>query len=368
MQVPVVDSNRKPLMPTSPVRARKLIKSGEATPFFSNGVFCIRLNREPSDRKTQTVVVGVDPGSKREGYCVRSEKHDFLNVDADAKDYVGKKVQARRDLRKHRRKRKTPCRARRKHNSRGRMRRSRKDRIPTGVRSRWEEKLRVLDWLSKLYPTTHIIVEDIRAPSLKGQRLYNKIFNPLETGKNWFYDQIKKREWILSTIRGYDTSRIRHSLNLSKMRDKRKENFYSHCVDAWVLAWTVVGGKHPQHENILRLIPLMKIRRQLHYVNYIKGGIRHVRGGTNKGSYKHGTLINAKGCLWYIQGIKKTKVFTIVRMKDHFRTTITPKKVTRVLRPLNWYYKFISGGESKHEGTKITTTPYLASPSTIQSE
>jgi hypothetical protein len=67
MLVPVVDRNQNPLMPTTPSRARRWIKSGKATPFWKKGVFCVRLNVEPSDRQTQPVAVGVDPNSKKEG-------------------------------------------------------------------------------------------------------------------------------------------------------------------------------------------------------------------------------------------------------------------------------------------------------------
>ena len=59
MLVPVVDSNNKPLMPTSPSRARRMIKSREATFFFKKGIFCIRLNREPSARNVQEIVIDV---------------------------------------------------------------------------------------------------------------------------------------------------------------------------------------------------------------------------------------------------------------------------------------------------------------------
>lgn len=42
-----------------------LIKSKEATPFWNKGIFCIRLNYVPKRVYKQDVVVGVDPGSKR---------------------------------------------------------------------------------------------------------------------------------------------------------------------------------------------------------------------------------------------------------------------------------------------------------------
>ena len=86
LRVPVKALDGDPLMPCCPKRARKLIERREATPYWSHGVFCIRLNREPSARNKQAVVVGVDPGSKREGFSARSAAHDLLNVDADAKD------------------------------------------------------------------------------------------------------------------------------------------------------------------------------------------------------------------------------------------------------------------------------------------
>ena len=56
------------LMPTTPTRAGMMIKCGDATPYWDHGVFCIRLNREPSKRFKQEIVVGVDPGSKKEGF------------------------------------------------------------------------------------------------------------------------------------------------------------------------------------------------------------------------------------------------------------------------------------------------------------
>ena len=73
LYVPVVDSNGKPLMPTRPSRAKRMVQSGEATPFWKNGIWCIRLNREPSGRYKQEVALGIDPGSKKEGYTVKSE-------------------------------------------------------------------------------------------------------------------------------------------------------------------------------------------------------------------------------------------------------------------------------------------------------
>ncbi len=55
--VPVVDQAQHPLMPTTPARARRWIKSGKATAFWKGGLFCVRLNVEPSAREEQPLAV-----------------------------------------------------------------------------------------------------------------------------------------------------------------------------------------------------------------------------------------------------------------------------------------------------------------------
>ena len=78
MFVPIKTKDGQQLMPMHAARARKLVKRGEATPYWDNGIYCIRLNKAPSNSETQAIVVGVDPGSKKEGFTVKSEAHTYL--------------------------------------------------------------------------------------------------------------------------------------------------------------------------------------------------------------------------------------------------------------------------------------------------
>ena len=142
MFVPVVDRNHKPLMPTTPSRARRWIKRGEATPFWDRGIFCVRLNREPSDTKTQPIAVGIDPGSKKEGLTVKSASHTYLNINADAVTFVKEAKADQLASRRARRQRKTPCRQPRCNRARGG--------IPPSTKARWQWKLRLLNWLRRL--------------------------------------------------------------------------------------------------------------------------------------------------------------------------------------------------------------------------
>ena len=271
--VPVKSKEDKRLMPTTETRAAMMIKSGQATPYWDNGIFCIRLNYQ-SKEWTQEICVGVDPGSKKEGFTVKSESHTYLNVQADAHTHTAKKVKNRRELRRGRRSRKCPNRKNRTN------RLANKERIPAGTRARWDWKLRILNWLDKLYPVTHICVEDIKASPWEGAKKWNQSFSPLEVGKNWFYGEVEKM-WQLLTIQGYETKSIRDSLGLKKSSDKTAKSFETHCVDSWCLAYHVIGGE-PTVDNtdIFCISPLQIKRRQLHRQLPQKGGKRPRFGGT----------------------------------------------------------------------------------------
>ena len=300
MFVPVKTQDGQQLMPMHAARARKLVKRGEATPYSDNGIYCIRLNKEPSDRETQEIVAGVDPGSKKEGFTVKSESHTYLNVQADAHDQVGKKVEKRRELRRGRRSRKCPNRKKKNHNL------SNRDRIPAGTRARWDWKLRILDWLSKIYPITHVCVEDIKARTMERAKKWNQSFSPLEVGKQGFYREIEKR-WQLLTLQGWETKEIRDRLGLKKSSKKLSETFEAHCVDSWCLAYHTVGGRDiPDNTNIFCIASIPIRRRELHRQNPQKGGKRPRYGGTTLNGLVKNTLVkHAKYGLTRISGFSK---------------------------------------------------------------
>jgi hypothetical protein len=112
--VPVVSTTGKPLMPCPPARARELVRKGKALRRFKAGIFYIQLTQR-EEGELQKLALGVDPGSKKEGFCVKSEKHTYLNLQSSAVTWVKEKVKRRRELGRGRRFRKTPCRKNRTH-------------------------------------------------------------------------------------------------------------------------------------------------------------------------------------------------------------------------------------------------------------
>ena len=347
MFVPVKTKDGQVLMPMHPARARKLIERGEATPYWDNGVYCIRLNKEPSDRETQEIAVGVDPGSKKEGFTVKSEKETYLNVQADAHNKVGKKVAKKSQLRRGRRSRKCP-------NRKNRMNRlANKERIPAGTRARWDWKLRILNWLSKLYPITHVCVEDIKARSKQYQRKWNQSFSPLEVGKNWFYSEIQKK-WELLTLQGFETKELRDSLGLKKSSNKMSESFDAHCVDSWCLAYYTIGGEPiVDNTSVFCILPIPIQRRNLHREVPKKGGIRTRYGGTTMYGLVKNTLVkHIKYGLCRISGFQKGKVSltNLVGKRLIVATKITDCKI---LTRLNFIYKPIVSAQPKIEQNEL---------------
>ena len=333
MFVPVKSKDGKPLMPTHPNKAAMLIKKGLATPYWSNGVFCIRLNYEPTTRHKQEICVGVDPGSKKEGFTVKSEAHTYLNVQADAHSKVGKKIEKRRILRRGRRSRKCPNRKEKKQNL------SHRDRIPAGTRARWDWKLRILDWLSKLYPIRHVCVEDIKARTIQHAKKWNRSFSPLEVGKQWFYREIEKR-WHLRTLQGWETKEIRDSLGLKKSSKKLSETFEAHCVDSWCLAYHTVGGVDiPNNTHIFCISPIPISRRQLHRQNPQKGGKRPRYGGTTSNGLVKNTLVkHVEYGLTRISGFAKTGI-ALYSLEGKRLTQNAKIQDCRLLTQLNFNYR-----------------------------
>jgi hypothetical protein len=293
--VPVVDSSQIPLMPTTSKRAAKWIKSGKATPFWKRGIFCVRLNVEPSARNYQPVACGIDPGSKMEGYTISSANYQYLNIQAKTVDWVSKHIETRRNMRRSRRYRKTPCRQPRWN------RLVNKIRLTPSTKARWQWKLRIVSWLSKIYPITVFVVEDIKATSWGGK--WGKTFSPLQVGKDWFYSQLQKiapRE----LLQGHETAELRNQLGLKKSKNKIAEIFSAHCVDSFTLAYSAVGGEtKPSNQDLLIVTPLRLHRRQLNRLEHASGHIRSRYGGTMSAGFKRGSIVNhPKWGLTYVGG------------------------------------------------------------------
>jgi len=282
--VPVISSTGTPLMPCRPAYARALIKSGRAQRRWSKGIFAIKM-LDRAEGVVQQIVVGIDPGSKREGMTIQSKQHTYLNVLSDAVTWVGDRVEVKRNMRRARRFRKTPCRTNKSN------RNINCKRLPPSTKSRWQAKLRIINFLRKLYPISDYVVEDIKAKTLKGGKRWNTSFSPLEVGKAWFYNKVSKLGNLILK-RGYETFEKRNQLDLKKSKEKMAETFDTHNVDSWVLASFVTGKNFVDNKGMFRMIPLQLHRRCLHRLEPGIGGVRSSYGGTMSMGLKRGSVVD----------------------------------------------------------------------------
>jgi hypothetical protein len=325
--VPVISSTGKPLMPCHAARARELVRKGRAVRRFRKGFFYIQL-LDRSDGNVQPVACGQDLGSKWEGITVKDKKRTFLNLHADAVTHVKEAVTVRREMRRARRYRKTPCRRPRFNRSIGG--------IPPSVRARWGWKLRIAHFLMGLYPISTFVVEDVKAGTRNGDRKWNASFSPIETGKAWFYSELSKLAPV-ALVLGYETARMREELGLRKLSRKDEETFWSHCVDSWALATYAVGGSVPDNIQIVRMSPLRFRRRSLHLRQPAKGGTRRRHGGTVSLGLKRGTqVLHPCFGFCYVGGHMRGRL-SLHSMHDGGRLTKCARlEELTVLSPCSW--------------------------------
>jgi hypothetical protein len=273
-------------MPCTPAKARHLFTSGKARPKWNKlGLFCVQLcyDQQPDQ---QPLVVGVDPGSKFEGFSVVGRVETVVNLMVEAPDHVKKAVEVRRTMRRTRRSRKW------RRPKRFDNRLHRKKRIPPSTRSRWAAKARIVAQLKKVLPLTDAVVEDVQAVTRPGQnRKWNASFSPVQVGKAQLSQLLEELGLVVHTREGWQTKELREQYGLKKTTSKHKQSFESHAVDAWVLAADVCSAEKPPCLRLWYVVPVRWHRRQLHRLQAAKGGERKPYGGTRSLGLRRGTLV-----------------------------------------------------------------------------
>jgi RRXRR protein len=311
-------------MPCTPVKARMLLKQKKAKPKRNKlGLFYIQLcyEQEPDN---QQLIVGIDPGSKFEGYSVVGTKETVLNLMAEAPTHVKSAVETRRTMRRARRFRKWRRPKRFKNRLNG------KKRIPPSTRSRWEAKARIVTQLCKILPLVIAVLEDIQAPTKGKATRWNHSFSPLQVGKMHLYRLLHGMGLHMELRQGWQTAQLRDQYGLKKTSKKEKQAFDSHAVDAWVLAASISGAKQPTSTRLWYVTSVRQHRRQLHRFQASRGGERKPYGGTRSLGLKRGTLVkHAKYGLCSVGGYDaRKKTISLHAYRTNKRLTQGAKPAT----------------------------------------
>ncbi len=334
MRVPVIDKNNRPLMPTTPARARKWIESGFAVKRWSDGgQFYVQLVREPSGHATQDIVIGIDPGKKYSGIGIQSAKFTLYATHlvlpfATVRDRMDARRLMRRGRRGRRINRKVPF-HQRSHRQK-RFGNRHRGKLAPSIRANRQLELRIVSELCKIYPIVEIRYEYVRADvDLSSGRLSAKSgtgFSPVMVGQLWMLKQLEQLAPVVK-IAGYQTASTRNYLGLSKNKtEKSKAQFNTHAIDGVAIAashfveyrkycnlrergadWfgSVVITRAPFF--VIRRPPYS--RRQLHLMVPGAGGIRRKYGGsTTRHGLRKGDLVNSPKGIGYVSGDTQRQV------------------------------------------------------------
>lgn len=169
MRVYVLNMRGEPLMPTTPRKARILLRDNKAK-VVRREPFTIQLKYATGENK-QDITLGVDAGSKTIGLSTSTEKEELFSSEVGLRNDIVDLLSTRRQFRRARRGRKRRYRPARFNN-----RRRGKGWLAPSIRQKIDTHLSVVERVHKILPITKIVaevaafdVQKIKNPDIKGK-------------------------------------------------------------------------------------------------------------------------------------------------------------------------------------------------------
>lgn len=154
MFVYVLNKSGEALMPTSPAKARHLLRDGKAV-VAKRIPFTIQLTHQTNTRG-QDITLGVDTGSKYIGLSATTESTVLFEANVELRNDIVELLSTRRECRRTRRNRKTRY---RKAKFLNRVKTKRNGWLAPSIRQKIDTHLKVVADIHKILPITKIIVE-----------------------------------------------------------------------------------------------------------------------------------------------------------------------------------------------------------------
>ena len=289
----VIGKEGEPMTPTTPARARKLLRDGVARITWSKfSTFGIQMLVE-TRLETQDTALGVDNGTKFEGYSVIVGVENLINIKLDLPDKkkIVRKLKERRTLRRARRFRNCRRRPSRFDN------RERKGFLAPSQAVVVNSRLKVIRELFCMYPINYIGFEDVRFNHAKHR--WGANFSTVEIGKARIYTFFESRGAEVFKYPGYRTQDLRKRYGYRKTAIKNADKFTAHCSDSLTLAADVLIGEFVEPGPFLVFNDKYRsVRRKLYDTQPARGGIKE--------PYSHGTVLGLRKGL--IVGLPKGRI------------------------------------------------------------
>jgi len=155
-KVYVQDKNGKPLDPTNPARARKLLAKNRAK-VVQRKPFTIKiLDRKKENSYTKDVTLGIDAGYKKVGFSAVNEDEELISGVLELRTDISKKLEQKANYRRNRRHRNTRYRQPRFDN---RKKSKPKGWLAPSIKHKMDSHIKLVNKLKEILPITKVIVE-----------------------------------------------------------------------------------------------------------------------------------------------------------------------------------------------------------------
>jgi hypothetical protein len=198
----VLNMRGQPLMPTTPRKAKKLLKEGKAkvirkTPFTIQLKYATGENRQP-------ITLGVDSGYENIGLSAKTNKKEVYSAEVRLRTDIVKLNSERRQYRRARRNRKTWYRQARFLN-----RKKPEGWLAPSIQHKLDSHIKLIESVKKLLPVTRI---DIEVAAFDIQKIKNPEISGIE-----YQNGIQKDSW---NVREYVLHRDNHICQACKGKSK----------------------------------------------------------------------------------------------------------------------------------------------------
>jgi len=292
----VISSKGNPLMPTTPRKARLLLKNGKAK-CVRRTPFTIKLLYETTEY-TQPLTHGLDTGSSKIGSAAVDEKGNIVYMsEIEVRSDITDKMTQRSGYRRNRRNRKTRYRKPRWLNRRNSIR---KDRFSPTMTSKINAHLREVVFVKSILPITRLILETASFDT-------HAMKNPVVLKNKWLYQ--RGINYGFANTKAYVLNRDRHTCQQCKGKSKESRLEVHHIVPR------SQNGSDEQDN----LITLCKVCH-----DKVHDGKINLIGGKKKSNLNHATQMNSIR----IQLLKKLEceeTFGFIT-KEHRQLMELPKK------------------------------------------
>ena len=174
MKVFVKDKNGKPLNPTNPARARKLLNRGRAKVVKRNPFTIMIIDRKKENSYTQNVTLGIDAGYNKVGFSAINNSEELISGELELRGDLSKKLEQKANYRRTRRSRKTRYRQPRFDNRKGSKP---KGWLAPSIKHKKDSHIKLVKMLKKILPIEKVIVE---VAKFDQQKIQNPEINGVE--------------------------------------------------------------------------------------------------------------------------------------------------------------------------------------------